>query len=345
VKQLRKLSRIYNQTFAAFYLPNPPKSDIPALNDYRRQAGTTLVRLSPELALDIRTAWERRGIVLDLYEEQGETPAGFDATTEVTSEPEQTGIEIRGLLSISYEKQSSWRDPRIAFNNLRGAIESLGVLVFQSTNVSVSEVRGYSLSQSPLPVIVVNRKDSYSARNFTMLHELTHIMLHVGGLCDLVANGELPPEESKAEVFCNRVASAVLLPKDSLLNEPVVKAHLRSSALGWADEDIELLSKIYCASREAVVRRLMVLGLATKQFYEVKRKQYQDELKYLPKRKGFVSPSVDLVSASGKPYVRTVLDAFFADRITASDVADYLGIRLKHLDQVASVVGTELANI
>jgi hypothetical protein len=89
----------------------------------------------------------------------------------------------------------------------------------------------------------------------------------------------------------------------------------------------------------------MVLGLATKQFYEVKRKQYQDELKYLPKRKGFVSPSVDLVSASGKPYVRTVLDAFFADRITASDVADYLGIRLKHLDQVASVVGTELANI
>ncbi len=338
VKQLRKLAKAYNQTFAAFYLPSPPKSNIPLPHDYRRHAGTTLVGLSPELALDIRTSWERREIVLDLYSEQGESPIEFTATTELTTDPEKTALEIRNLLGINYEKQKEWQDHRIGFNSLRESLELVGVLVFQTTGIPVSEVRGYSLNESALPVVVVNRKDSYSARSFTMLHELTHIMLRSGGLCDLTANSETPPEALKTEIFCNHVAGAALIPKDFFLNEPIVLKHNGSSQ--WLDEDIDTLSKIYCASRETVTRRLLVLGLTTSQFYESKRQQYQEELKSLPKRKGFVTPSINLVSASGKPYVRAVLDAFYSERITSSDVVDYLGIRLKHLDQIIGMLGT-----
>src|SRR3990172_11859334 len=266
VKQLRRLAKAYNQTFAAFYLPSPPKSNIPLPHDYRRHAGTTLIGLSPELALDIRTSWERREIILDLYSEQGESPTEFSATTELTSDPEKTALEIRNLLSVTYEKQKEWQDHRIAFNSLRESVESVGVLVFQTTGIPVSEVRGYSLSESVLPVVVVNRKDSYPARSFTLLHELTHIMLRSGGLCDLIANGETPPEALKAEVFCNYVAGAALIPKDYFLKEPAVLKHSDSSQ--WLEDDIEAISKIYCASRETVVRRLLVLGLTTSQFYE-----------------------------------------------------------------------------
>lgn len=337
VKQLRKLAKAYNQTFAAFYLPSPPKSTIQLPNDYRRHAGTTLIGLSPELALDIRTAWERRQIVLDLYEEQGEVPVEFDASTELTSDPEKTAIEIRNLLGIKYEKQREWLDSRIGFNFIRESIEAVGVLVFQTTSVPVREVRGYSISESVLPVVVVNRKDSYAARSFTLIHELTHIMLKSGGLCDLTANGETPPEDLKFEVFCNHVAGATLIPEEILLREPVVLNHSGSSE--WIEEDIETLSKVFCASRETVVRRLLMLGLTTSQFYEAKRQKYQEEIKSLPKKKGFVTPPINVVSASGKPYVRAVLDAFNSERITSTDVADYLGIRLKHLDQVVQIVG------
>lgn len=339
VKQLRRLARIYNQTFAAFYLPYPPKSNIPIPQDYRRHAGTTLVGLSPELALDIRTSWERREIILELHAEQAEAPKEFAATTDFTVDPEEIGLEIRNLLGISYGKQKEWQDPRISFNQLREALESIGVLVFQTTSIPVSEVRGYSLNETVLPVIVVNRKDSYSARSFTMMHELAHLMLRSGGLCDLVNNGEAPPESLRVEVFCNHVAGASLIPKDSFLSEPTVKQHDENSE--WLDEDIKTLAQTYCASRETVIRRLLVLGLTTSAFYETKREQYQDEIKNLPKRKGFVTPSINLVSASGKPYVRAVLDAFYSERITSSDVVDYLGIRLKHLDQVAGMLGAE----
>jgi len=339
VNQLRRLARIYNQTFAAFYLPSPPKSNIPFPKDYRRNAGTTLVGLSPELALDIRTSWERREIILDLYAEQQEVPIEFTKIIDLTDDPEKVGIEIRNLLDIDYKKQKKWQDYRIGFNSLRESLESIGVLVFQTTNIPVSEVRGYSLNETVLPVIVANRKDSYPARNFTMMHEFTHLMLRSGGLCDLVTNSEIQPESLKVEVFCNHAAGAALIPKDSFLREPIVRQHVRT--LEWMDEEIETLSRTYCASRETVVRRLLILGLTSSVFYETKRHQYQDEIKSLPKRKGFVPPPVNLVSASGKPYVRAVLDAFYSDRITSSDVVDYLGIRLKHLDHVVDMLGQE----
>ncbi|MGH7497091.1 MAG: helix-turn-helix domain-containing protein [bacterium] len=208
VKQLRKLSKIYNQSFAAFYLPHPPKSDIPIPNDYRRNSGATVVSLSPELTLDIRTAWERRGIVLDLYAEQGEAPVEFTASANLESDPEESGWEVRELLGITFEKQKEWREHRIAFNRIREVLESAGILIFQAAKIPLGEIRGYSLSQPVLPIIVINRKDSYPGRIFTMLHELTHIMLRTGGLCDMTTLGDIPPEASKIEVFCSNVAGA-----------------------------------------------------------------------------------------------------------------------------------------
>jgi Zn-dependent peptidase ImmA (M78 family)/DNA-binding XRE family transcriptional regulator len=340
VKQLRQLAKIYNQTFAAFYLPSPPGDTVPIPHDYRRHAGTILVGISPELALDIRTSWERRSIVLDLYTEQETPPIEFTPTIELVTDPEETALQIRNLLGIDYEKQKGWQDARIAFNAIREAIETVGVLVFQSTSIPIEEIRGYSLSLNPLPVIVVNRKEkSYSARSFTMLHELTHIMLQVGGLCDLTTEEGKKPEEIRVEVFCNHVAGATLIPKDLFLNEPIVQAH--GTSLLWGDEEIEALSKTYCASREVVVRRLLVLGLTTPRFYETKRQEYQEKLKKSPKGKGFVSPPRDVVSTSGKPYIRTILDALYSERITTSDVVDYLGVKSKHLEQIADIVGAE----
>lgn len=337
VKQLRRLAQIYHQTFAAFYLPAPPQSNYSIPHDYRRHVGKIITNISPELALDIRTSWERRDIVLDLFAEQGAAPPSFTATLNPKSSPELAGAEIRKLLGLTIEQQKEWRDNRIVFNWLRESIEAIGVLVFQSTKLQVNEIRGYSLDRTPLPIIVINRKDSYAGRSFTMLHELTHILMHNAGLCDLTNDEKTAPEDLKIEVFCNYVAGASLMPKDLLLTESAVAAH--GSSVIWSDEEIKSLADTYGVSQEVVVRRLLILGLTTSGFYEAKRHQYQEALKRLPKQKGFVSPPVDAVSMSGKTYVRAVLDAFYSERITTSDAASYLGVKLKHLDYIANAVG------
>ena len=42
----------------------------------------------------------------------------------------------------------------------------------------------------------------------TVLHELAHVMLREGGLCDLDDHTQRAPEELQAEIFCNMVAGA-----------------------------------------------------------------------------------------------------------------------------------------
>ena len=51
---------------------------------------------------------------------------------------------------------------------------------------------------------------------------------------------------------------------------------------------------------------------------------------------GFVPPHRVSMAALGRTFVRLVLEGFDRERISASDVADFLGMRLKHLEEVRS---------
>ena len=336
VKQLYKIASVYKQSFAAFYLPEPPPVFKPPLRDYRRIPGKPRKELSAALLLDIRTAIDRREVCLEILSERNQTPAAFKARTTSTTNPEQVGEQIRKFLGVDLKLQRQWKDPRIAFNSWREAIESHGSLVFQSTKLNLSEMRGYSVAEFPLPVIVVNRKDAYAGRIFTMLHELAHLMLRLSGICDLDVANNKQTEEQKIEKFCNHVAGATLVPKLNLLNESIVKTH---TGIKWADQELEWLSKSYCTSREVVLRRLLILGLTDENFYKKKREQLQKEWELLPKEKGFVPPSTDTVSKAGKTFIKAVLEAYHDERITISDVSDYLGVKIKHLDTISDAVG------
>jgi hypothetical protein len=52
-----------------------------------------------------------------------------------------------------------------------------------------------------------------------------------------------------------------------------------------------------------------------------------------------LSPAIAVVKAVGKRFARLVLGAYHAERITGNDLANYLGIRLKHLEKVEALVG------
>ena len=148
------------------------------------------------------------------------------------------------------------------------------MLAFQAEDVEVSEIRGFSLSERLFPVVVVTIKDAVVGRIFTMLHEATHLMLREGGLCDLIE--ETSRAQERIEAFCNHVAGATLMPRAWVLEADVVLQHKGTQ---WADEEIALLANAYRASREAVVRRLLVLGKTTEDFYRRKRGSFRPSLR------------------------------------------------------------------
>ncbi|MFH0829274.1 MAG: XRE family transcriptional regulator [Candidatus Kerfeldbacteria bacterium] len=343
VRQTRVLARIYGHlALAVFYLPEPPR-DFTPLKDFRRLATATPQSISPELLFEYRSAQDRREIALSLFEELREEPPTFTLTAHVGENVASVAARIRSSLEVSYETQKRWHTNNEAFNAWRASLEGAGVLVFQAVGIAVREMRGLSISDRPLPAVVVNRKDAYAGRIFSALHEVAHIMLRGGGVCDMRDDRRLPPDELAIEMFCNAVAGETIVPSETLSHERIVAAH---SNLEWTDDELARLAQIYSTSKEVVLRRLLSMRRTTDAFYRRKREQFIRELEDQERSRGkktkpgFLTPDVEVVSQTGKGFVRLTLEAFRQGRITASTLSDYLGVRLKHIPSIEEMVQT-----
>jgi Zn-dependent peptidase ImmA (M78 family)/transcriptional regulator with XRE-family HTH domain len=332
VIQLRKLAQIYKRPLAVFYLSEPPKTfDI--LHDFRRLPDKLRSTESPHLKLEIRLAQYRRQIALDLYNMLGEDIPKFIKTVNLSEDTENVASNIRKFSGIHYDEQVSWKNEYEAFNQWRSALENLGVLIFQARKVELSEMRGFSITDAPLPVIVLNINDSPKGRIFTMLHEFVHLMLKESGLCNLEEDGLHQTHESEVEIFCNQVAGAALIPMRQLLAEDIVTG--RQKKPEWDDTELDKLASRYKASREVVLRRLLIAQLTTEAFYRQKRKEFQKEYEALGKKEGgFAPPHIIALASAGNHFVNLVLDSYYREKITTSALSDYLNIRLEHLPKI-----------
>ena len=339
INQLRKLSVGYKRPLAVFFLPQPPK-DFTPMRDFRKTPGTVTEPESPQLRLEIRKAHYRRDLAIELFELLGETPPAFSAGTSLSEDPEAAASRARQLLAVAPGAPATWRRSYDALNAWRLAIEQLGVLVFQARGVAVSEMRGFSIGETPLPAIVLNIKDSPRGRVFSMMHELVHLMLHQTGLCNFSEDPSLPPEERRIEVFCNRVAGAILVPRSQLLEHPLVRRTRRPR--DWSDDELRSLAHHFQISEEAMLRRLLILGRTTEHFYRAKRKEFLKTYARLAEgsktREGFAPPDRTAVATAGPAFVRLVLEGYHTERITASDLSDFLEVKLKHLPKIEAAM-------
>jgi Zn-dependent peptidase ImmA (M78 family)/DNA-binding transcriptional regulator YiaG len=334
VPQLRNFARVTKRPLAVFYLPVAPHG-FDALHDFRRGTSDFVEPArSPELAFEIRRANDRREWALELLSELDEPPAGLELTASIRDDPEKTAENIRTVLGITTAQQRQWRVDNEAFREWRGLLERSGVLTFQATDIELREARGFSISAKPLPVVVVNIKDAYRGRIFTLLHELTHIALNEGGVCDLDDDAR-ENKSAQVEAYCNRVAGAALFPHDELLRTTIVRDHPRTR-MEWADDEIMALAREFGGSREALLVRLLTLGRTTVAFYRHKKEEYHKAyMKWREERKGgFAPPHVVAISSAGPLFTSLVVRTLNAERITQSDVSDFLQIRVKHVPEL-----------
>jgi Zn-dependent peptidase ImmA (M78 family) len=244
---------------------------------------------------------------------------------------------IRGFLDLSIEKQLRFRNSNTAFNYYVSKLESGGVLLFQSDDIETSEMRGLSVYFKQFPIIIVNRKDEYSARIFTIFHELVHIMTRTSGICNIMNSIEMPNEKA-IESFCNQVAASALVPDDNLLTSQYF-THMQ--IYGWDENYIRLIAKDFAVSRDVIIGRLFNLDYVTKDFYIRELNRYTDEykkyqaFKRLKNKKGFLPPALDVGTQVGKFYARTVLAAYNQETISPKTASNYLlNLREQHFSKV-----------
>jgi len=260
----------------------------------------------------------------------------------INADTEATGAELRRLLGVTLEIQRTWRDPRASYNAWRAAIERAGILVFQAAGIATAEMLGFSLSDRPLPVIGVNRRLHPNGRTFTLLHECVHVFLEQSSICDIEEGVLRPPEEQRAEVFCNAVAAAALVPRQALLSEMLVAAH-PARPRDWSDDELSSLGRVFGVSNEVILRRLLTMGRTSQDFYAARRKIWGN---FFDAPATVSDPDAEykrnmpqeVVSDLGRPFTRLVVDSYLNSYTSLADVSRYLGLRAQQVAKVRELL-------
>ncbi len=333
IGQLRKAAAVYKRPLAVFFLSDPPR-DFDALKDFRRLPDPTQATPSPALNLEIRRAQMRRETALELAAGLAIEPLRIQTLRSNFNDAEHLAAEARRILGVTLEAQCGWRERYEALHGWIAALERAGILVFQTGAVPLEEARGFSISANLYPVIVVNAKDSPRGRVFTLIHEFAHVLLNRGGLCDLHTTRRQSSQDEDVEVFCNQVAGAFLLPSTEFLREPAVAG--KAVRAPWEEREVRQLAEKYSVSQEVVLRRLLTLGRISQSFYRQRRQELIEAYKREAKRTqgGFAPYHVLKMRDLGRAFTRLVLEAYHTETINSSDVAEMLGVKLKHLSTI-----------
>ena len=326
--QLERLAFIYKRPITAFLLPTPPKE--PSFpTDYRTLPSEKKKPLHPKTHLAIRKARRFQYSTIELMKELDEPIQKLSLRASLSDNPEELAEKIRGQLGVKGFPVSFTTDT--ALEEWIKILEKNGILVFQISITQNKEIRGLSLVGEEVPVVILKRSDEPSAKIFTLFHEFAHLLLREGGICDLKED-----ETQNIERFCNRFAGAFLAPKDKLLNHPVVKANEKLKE--WSDHILKDIAQDFKVSPEVILRRLLILGLTTKEYYHSKHEEWKSKYKEPFGGRGKKNEIKICIQERGKKYVSMVFGAYEQNKIDNISAADYLGVTLDKISKVKEAI-------
>jgi Zn-dependent peptidase ImmA (M78 family) len=209
-------------------------------------------------------------------------------------------------------------------------------LVFQAAGIEVSELRGAAIADPIAPAILVNLHDSYTGRIFTLLHELTHILLGISALTDMGEADSTSPS-AQIETFCNKVAAAALMPSDAFI---AAFADLQHSLHSQQDV-VSRLSTLFRTSREAALHRASEFGLVTPGDAQSLLSEFRRQFAQLRQkaRNAVVPWPRKIASRTGRLFLEEVTSAWDNEFLTGGEVSDLLQTKLDHLPKIMHEAG------
>lgn len=318
--QLRKVAEATKRPLPAFFLPQPPSES--SSWPLRRTAGSLQSKVTPAVTFAHRRAASLRELAIDLSKQLG---LEMDTRVLVTAQgsPAELAAHWAELLQMRMG-QTQTTSPRELFIWLRSKLEQLHFLVFQFERISTNDFRGFSIPEPELPVIALNWSDAYSAKNFTLMHELAHVLFQL--------SGRQFSSYAQEEAECNLFAGQALVPSQQLLEIAKKQNH-------WRLEEVAVVAKQFKVSREVIARRLVDVGLAEPALYlQIRSLNLPAYDKEAPKNDdkptGGLPRHTVALSLLGKSLPSIVLSGYANHLVTLNEATDQLGLKTKHLPKL-----------
>ena len=230
VSVLDRMADKYRRPSLVFYLPEPPVDEERAARF--RSAPTALTRIEQgQLDAFVRELRSRQNLLRDALEDHGDAePVEWIGSLEENAGRQAIASRAREILGLNLDEYRARGSAESGFELLRERTEAAGVFVllqgdFGSWHSALDTrlFRGLSLADPVAPFVVIHPNDATSARPFTLLHEMVHLLLGQSAFADPASNDPL-------EQLCNDVAGDLLLP-DPDVRELVNLGHRNTASL------------------------------------------------------------------------------------------------------------------
>lgn len=219
---LQKAAAVFRRPLIAFYLPDVPRRGERG-EDFRAPASAGgSVSPKEEAMLDalVRDVRARQQLVREILEDEEEVvKLPFVASMSKNSSPKAVAEAVRLAIDFKIDAQERCGTPEHLFRQLRSAAERAGVYVLvlgdlgsPQSDISEQVFRGFALTDSFAPFVVINDNDAAAGRSFTLVHELAHIIVGSSGVSGPLRRSSKNPVER----LCNDAASCFLLPPGAL---------------------------------------------------------------------------------------------------------------------------------
>jgi len=255
-------------------------------------------------------------------------PADRLATRDLSFRPDDSidsmAERVRDYLGVSIAEQCGWSNADAALKNWRQALLDAGVFVFKDA-FRAQGYSGFCLYDDEFPIIYVNNSTSKTRQIFTLFHELAHLVFRTSGVDTLDQRyradefNSLPAPARRIERVCNQFATQFLVPENEF------QAAFAGSQP--TEQTAESLAQHFNVSRTLIFLRFLDRGLITEPAYKAAAKKWASQ-KAKSSGGDFYNSQITYL---GSRYIDLALGKYYQNRISDTQVADYLNISAKNL--------------
>jgi len=328
--ELKKFSKAYKRTIATLLLNTPPQEK-PLPPDRRTVDSKASGNFHEKTILAVRKARALIASLIELKQEAGIAIPRFQYRASLQDNPETAANILRKEWKL--DEIRPLENTHFALDACIEKAESFGVAVFQ-LSLPQDPLRGFSIVDEMMPIIAIKRGgEPAGAKIFTLFHELGHLLLNNGGLCDLSENSSL-----QIEKWCNAFAAEALIPTAALLQmEMVIKQKAKGETI-WAKKDLIELAKHFHVSPLAILRSLLKNNLTTPDYYNAKHQAWNKPAFGRAKNPEGRNIAKETIKEKGKTYISLAFSAFDNNRIDLKDLSDFLGVGISYIPKTRQLL-------
>ena len=328
--ELKELSKTYKRTIATLLLSHPPKEK-PLPADRRTVDSKDLGNFHEKTIMAIRKARALAQSFVELRQELGIEIPKLNTGASIKELPQEVAIRIRKLLKLGEIRE--FKDINQALEAYIERVETLGVTVFQ-LSLTQDKLRGFSIVDEVIPIIGIKRGgEQATAKIFTLFHELGHVLLNEGALCDLSETTNI-----EIEKWCNAFSAEILIPASELLQMEIVLQQKQKNIQVWAKKELIELGNYFHVGPLAILRSLLENKLTTPAFYKEKHQAWNKPQFGRAKHPEGRNVAKETIKEKGRTYVSLAFSAFDQNRIDLKDLSDFLGIKLSYIPRTRQLM-------